>query len=95
MRERIIIRIVPEGGDFILFFPDEVADNSGNVVSYMTIGEHGAASHAFYKTTLAVPTERQKEARRFIIDYVARMASFYAKIGESYNPRVVCRWMYK
>ena len=43
MRERIIIRIVPEGEDFILFFPDEVADDSGNVVSYMTIGGHGAA----------------------------------------------------
>jgi hypothetical protein len=95
MRERIIIRIVPEGEDFILFFPDEVADDSGNVVSYMTIGEHGAASHGFYKTTLPIPIKRQKEARRFIADYVAREASYRAEGDESYNPRVVCRWMYK
>jgi hypothetical protein len=92
MRERIIIRIVPEGEDFILFFPDEVADDSGNVVSYMTIGEHGAASHGFYKTTLPIPIKRQKEARRFIVDYIARVSR---DNHVSYRPRVVSRWMYK
>ena len=33
-------------GDVIALFPDEVADPHGNIMSYMHIGQHGAASPA-------------------------------------------------
>lgn len=32
------------GGDVIALFPDEIADNNGNIQSYMHIGQHAAAS---------------------------------------------------
>ncbi len=39
----VIFRVF-EDGDVIALFPNEQADNEGNVMSYMKIGQHGAAS---------------------------------------------------
>lgn len=32
-------------GDVIAFFPYEIADSKGNVMSYMHVGQHGAADY--------------------------------------------------
>ncbi len=39
----VVFRVFPEG-DVIALFPDEVADPHGNIMSYMHVGQHGAAS---------------------------------------------------
>lgn len=40
---KVIFRKFPDG-DVIAIFPDEVADPDGNLLSYMHVGQHGAAS---------------------------------------------------
>ena len=91
---RVIIRIVPDkeyqGGEFILFFPDEKESYSDGLVnSYMTVGAHGSASYEFYRETLPIPEARKTEAALFIVNYI-RMVQTYC---EGYNPRIVTRWV--
>ncbi len=53
----VIFRVFPEG-DVIALFPMEVADPHGNIMSYMKIGQHGAASPDLIKE-LKVATLKQ------------------------------------
>ncbi|PJE78347.1 hypothetical protein CI610_02722 [invertebrate metagenome] len=39
----VIFRKFPEG-DVIALFPEELADSRGNILSYQTVGQHGAAN---------------------------------------------------
>lgn len=43
---RVVFKKFPEddGGDVIALFPDEDADQQGNIMSYQHVGQHGAAS---------------------------------------------------
>lgn len=43
MKTKIVLRRF-EDGDLIALFPDIPADYSGNIMSYMKVGQHGAAS---------------------------------------------------
>ena len=40
---RVIFRVFPEG-DVIALFPNDIADHENNLMSYMRIVQHGAAS---------------------------------------------------
>ena len=42
-KKNVYFHQFPEG-DIIALFPDTIADNKGNIESYMHIGQHGAAS---------------------------------------------------
>jgi hypothetical protein len=43
-RVRVIFRKFADDGEVIALFPDLPFDNSGNITSYMHVGQHGAAS---------------------------------------------------
>ena len=43
-RVRVIFRKFADNGEVIALFPDLPFDNSGNITSYMHVGQHGAAS---------------------------------------------------
>ena len=45
MKTRCIFRVFKDTGDLVALFPNEIADNSGNCMSYMKIGQHGAADY--------------------------------------------------
>lgn len=40
---KAVFRVFPEN-DIIAIFPEETADQKGNLMSYQTIGQHGACS---------------------------------------------------
>ena len=42
MKTQVVFRKFPEGG-VIALFPNEIADMENNIMSYQTIGQHGAA----------------------------------------------------
>jgi hypothetical protein len=48
MKTLVKFRLFPEG-DLIALFPNEIADHQGNIMSYMRIGQHGAASPELVK----------------------------------------------
>lgn len=54
-----IFRKFKDSGDIIALFPHEIADNSGNCMSYQRIGQHGAAdySHCIDASIPAQPSE--------------------------------------
>lgn len=39
-------------GEIVAFFPNEIADNKGNILCYAHIGQHSAASIAYMKECL-------------------------------------------
>ena len=57
-----------QNGEIIALFPDSTADLDGNIISYLHIGQHGAADPDLIKTLpKATPEEYQdleKELKR-------------------------------
>lgn len=44
-------------GSIIALFPNEIADNKGNIMSYECLGQHGGAHPALKKCRNAKPSE--------------------------------------
>ncbi len=57
MSTKVIFRKFNDG-DVIALFPHEVADGSGNIMSYMHIGQHGAACPSL-ALELGVPSKAE------------------------------------
>lgn len=57
MKDKVVFRKFKDG-QVIALFPELPCDNRGNIISYMHIGQHAAASRLFvYKTKPAKPEE--------------------------------------
>ncbi len=69
---KVVFRVFPEG-DVIALFPDEIADHSGNIMSYQQIGQHGAANIELIddlrKATLEESEELKNELLRIGYDW--------------------------
>ncbi len=50
-------------GDLFAYFPDEIADNMGNRISYAKIGQHGACSISYASESRKATPEEYKELR--------------------------------
>ncbi len=61
LKTKVIFRVFKEG-DVIALFPSELADNRGNCMSYMHIGQHGAADYNGLVRTTRLATEAEYKA---------------------------------
>lgn len=53
-----------KGGEVIALFPYEIADKSGNITSYMHVGQHGAASPLIFGDTLPATHDEYKALQK-------------------------------
>lgn len=57
--EQVVFRKWKDGGDIVALFPDILADDTGSIVSYIHVGQHGAANyqHCISKSVPATAEE--------------------------------------
>ena len=92
----VVFRKWRDSGDIIALFPHEVADLSGNCLSYMTIGQHGAADyeHCIAATTPATPDEYcelEIELENFVgyrLDVRKRRPSYSSKGRQAFTAKL-------
>lgn len=58
------VKFVNLAGQPIALFPDEIADNNGNIMSYQKIGQHGAATPKLLRRKSIKAEELKKELER-------------------------------
>jgi hypothetical protein len=77
----VIFRKFPasEGGEIIAIFPYDKADAEGNVSSYMTVGQHGAASPQLVGRTKLASSSQYADLKRELE-------------GIGYRLRVIKKW---
>lgn len=62
---KVIFRKYRSDGAIIALFPNEIADHSGNVLSYMHLGQHSAANYTgCIRETVQTSASESKDLRR-------------------------------
>lgn len=66
MKTAVIFRQFPDG-DAIALFPNETADQQGSIMSYQTIGQHGAASPELIEELEPASEEQQAKLQAELV----------------------------